>query len=81
MNKPMAEQRVIKLAKKILPGAAKAHVTRQSDLVMDLNADSMSLVALVFAMEEEFGVGATELSGLVTDSRTIGDLVAAVERL
>ena len=55
--------------------------TPQRDLVMDLNADSMSLVALVFAMEEEFGVGATELSGLVTDSRTIGDLVAAVEKL
>ena len=81
MTKTMAEQRVIKLAKKILPGAARAQVTRQSDLVMELNADSMSLVALVFAMEEEFGVGATELSGLVTDSRTIGDLVAAVERL
>jgi hypothetical protein len=32
-------------------------------------------------MEEEFGVGATQLSGLVTDSRTIGDLVAAVEQL
>ena len=81
MNKQGAEQRVIKLAKKILPGAAKANVTRNSDLVMDLNADSMSLVALVFAMEEEFGVGATQLSGLVTDSRTIGDLVAAVEGL
>ena len=81
MSKASPEQRVIKLARKILPGAAKANVTRNSDLVMDLNADSMSLVALVFAMEEEFGVGATALSGLVTDSRTIGDLVAAVEHL
>ena len=49
------------------------------DLITDLNADSLSLVSLIFAMEEEFHLETTELSGLATESRTIGDLVAAVE--
>jgi acyl carrier protein len=49
--------------------------------VMDLNADSLSLVSLIFAIEEDFGVATTELGSLVTESRTLGDLVGAVERL
>ena len=72
------EQRVFALAKKILPGAADRALTPDLDLVMDLNADSLSLVSLIFAIEEEFGVGTGELAPLVTDSRTLGDLVAAV---
>ena len=81
MTSPSVEQRVFSLARKILPGAANRTMTRDLDLVMDLNADSLSLVSLIFAIEEEFGVGATELGSLVTESRTVGDLVAAVERL
>jgi len=54
-------------------------LTRDSDLQSDLNADSLSLVSLVFAIEEEFGFESTELGSLVTESRTLGDLVAAVE--
>ena len=81
MSNPSAEQRVIKLARKILPGAAKANITRNSDLVMDLNADSLSVVTLVFAIEEKFGIETSQLGTLVTDSRTMGDLVTAVERL
>ena len=79
MSSPSVEQRVFSLAKKILPGAAGLTLTRDMDLMTDLNADSLSLVSLVFAMEEEFNLESTELSGLVTESRTIGDLVAVVE--
>jgi acyl carrier protein len=47
---------------------------------MDLNADSLSLVSLIYAIEEEFHMQTSELGALVSDSRTLGDLVAAVER-
>ena len=81
MNTRSAEQRIFLLANKILPGAANRTMTKDLDLVMDLNADSLSLVSLIFAIEEEFGVGTSELGSLVTESRTVGDLIAAVERL
>jgi acyl carrier protein len=75
-----AEQKIFALAKQILPGAAGKTLTRDSDLQADLNADSLSLVSLVFAIEEEFGFESTELGSLVTESRTLGDLVTAVEQ-
>jgi acyl carrier protein len=81
MSTPSVEQRVFSLARKILPGAANRTMAKDLDLVMDLNADSLSLVSLVYAIEEEFGVGTMELGSLVTESRTLGDLVTAVERL
>lgn len=74
-----AEQKILSLAKQILPGAAGQTLTRQSDLVADLNADSLSLVSLIFAIEEEFGFENSELGSLVTESRTLGDLMEAVE--
>jgi acyl carrier protein len=80
MNTQSAEQRVFALARKMLPGAANLTITGDMDLLTDLNADSLSLVSLIFAIEEEFGLESTELGALVTESRTIGDLVAAVER-
>ena len=73
------EQKVFSLARQILPGATGLTLTRDSDLQNDLNADSLSLVSLIFAIEEEFGFENTELGSLVTESRTLGDLVAAVE--
>jgi acyl carrier protein len=79
MNAQSAETRIFALARKMLPGAAKLTITRDMDLLTDLNADSLSLVSLIFAIEEEFGLETSELGSLVTESRTIGDLVAAVE--
>lgn len=79
MSTASVEQRVFSLVKKILPGAAGRTITRDLDLLTDLNADSLSLVSLIFAMEEEFGLETSTLGSLVTESRTVGDLVAAVE--
>lgn len=79
MSTASGEQRVFFLVKKILPGAAGRTITRDLDLLTDLNADSLSLVSLVFAMEEEFGLETSTLGSLVTESRTVGDLVTAVE--
>lgn len=73
------EQRVFSLVQKMLPGAANLTITREMDLLLDLNADSLSLVSLIFSMEEEFGLETSTLGGLVTESRTVGDLVTAVE--
>ena len=81
MSKRPVEQCVISLAKKILPGAANLAVTREMDLVMDLNADSLSLVSLIFAINEELGVGTADMGTLMTESRTVGDLISALERL
>ena len=81
MSKQSVEQCVISLAKKILPGAANRTITRDMDLVMDLDADSLSLVSLIFAINEELGVGTADMGMLVTESRTVGDLISAVERL
>jgi len=73
------EQRVFTLARKILPGAAQKDMSRDLDLVTDLNADSLSLVSLIYAIEEEFRMDTAELGSLVTESRTLGDLVDAVQ--
>jgi acyl carrier protein len=79
MSTQSIEQGVFALTRKMLPGAANKTITRDMDLLMDLEADSLSLVSLIFAIEEKFGIGASELGSLVTESRTVGDLVAAVE--
>jgi acyl carrier protein len=75
------EQKIFFLARQILPGAGGQTLTRESDLQNDLNADSLSVVSLIFAIEEEFGLENTQLGSLVTESQTLGDLVAAVEKL
>jgi acyl carrier protein len=79
MSAPSVEHRIFALARKMLPGAANLTMTRDMDLLTDLNADSLSLVSLIFAIEEEFGLKTSELGALATESRTIGDLVTAVE--
>jgi acyl carrier protein len=49
--------------------------------VTDLNADSMSLVSIIFSLDEKFGTGTDELGALVQQCRTVGDLVDVTERL
>ncbi len=41
----------------------------------------MSIVSIVFSLDEEFGVGTDEMGTVVQESRTVGDLIDAVERL
>ena len=75
------EQQIFTLIKTRLPGNAARTVTRDQDLVMDLGADSLSLVSLIFALDEKFGIGTDELGALVQECRTVGDLVDVTERL
>ena len=46
-------------------------ISMDSSFVDDLGADSVDLVELVMAMEEEFNVGEIDLTGL----KTVGDCV------
>jgi hypothetical protein len=41
----------------------------------------MAMVSLIFSIDEEFSIGADQLGDIVVDCRTVGDLIAATERL
>jgi acyl carrier protein len=56
-------------------------ITRDTDLVRDLDLDSMSMVSLIFSIDEAFHVGTDQIGDLVADCHTVGDLVGATERL
>ena len=54
-------------------------LTADTDMTTDLNVDSVSVMDLMFALEEEFDV-AVPLNDLA-DIRTIGELANLVEKL
>lgn len=58
-----------------------AAITRETDLVADLDADSMTMVSLIFSISEKFGVSTDHLGDILLNCRTVGDLIAATERL
>jgi acyl carrier protein len=80
MNNPSIESYVISLLSTSFPGRTKP-ITRETDLVSDLDADSMAMVSLIFAIDEEFQVGTDQLGELVVNCRTVDDLISATERL
>jgi len=80
MGTQSVENYVISLLSTTFPGRNQA-ITRETDLVADLDADSMAMVTLIFAIDEEFGVGTDQLGELVVNCRTAGDLISATERL
>jgi acyl carrier protein len=52
-------------------------VTMEAEFIGDLNADSLDLVEVIMALEQEFG---TEISDEVAESiRTVGDAVRYIE--
>lgn len=80
MRKQSVENYIIGLFAASFPGR-QAIITRATDLVTDLDADSMTMVSLIFSIDEKFGVGADQLGDLLLNCRTVGDLVSATERL
>lgn len=81
MKKQSPEIYIISLLETAFPGRKPGKITRDTDLVADLDADSMAMVSLIFAIDEEFGVGTDQLGELVVNCRTAGDLISATERL
>lgn len=81
MKEQSVESHVISLLNASFPGRSKGAITRETDLVTDLDADSMAMVSLLFAIDEEYSVGTDQLGELVVNCRTVGDLISATERL
>jgi acyl carrier protein len=48
-------------------------ITRETDLMNDLGADSLDLVELIMTLEEEYGVSATDES--VYEHKAVGELM------
>jgi acyl carrier protein len=80
MKKISVEEYVIDLFGTSFP-EHRAAITRNTDLVVDLDADSMTMVSLIFSINEKFGIGTDQLGDILLNCRTVGDLISATERL
>ena len=54
-------------------------ITRDTDLMNDLGADSLDLVELIMSLEEEYSVSATDES--VYERKTVGEISDYIETL
>jgi len=54
-------------------------ITRDTDLMNDLGADSLDLVELIMTLEEEYSVSATDES--VYEHKTVGEISDYIETL
>ena len=54
-------------------------ITRDTDLMNDLGADSLDLVELIMTLEEEYGVSVLDDS--VYENRTVGEIADYIESL
>lgn len=58
-------------------GISEDSINKDSDIIRDLGADSIDIVQLLMAMEDEFGVTVTEDDA---DSlKTVGDIVSLID--
>ena len=80
MKKQSIESYVLNLFAASFPERHVA-ITRDTDLVADLDADSMTMVSLIFSINETLGVSTDHLGDLLLNCRTVGDLISATERL
>ena len=81
MKKESLEEQIFVLLNNSFPQRSSGPITRETDLVRDLDADSMTMVSLIFSIDEQFQVGTDQLGDLITGCHTVGDLIAATERL
>ena len=54
-------------------------ITKDTDIINDLGADSLDLVELIMALEEEYGITISDES--VYEHKTVGDITSFVETL
>ena len=54
-------------------------ITRDTDIMNDLGADSLDLVELIMSLEEEYGINVTDES--VYEHKTVGDIADFIESL
>ncbi len=58
-------------------GIDRDAVSEDTDIVADLGADSLDIVEMLMALEEEYGV--TIEDSKMAELKTVGDVVACVE--
>ena len=56
-----------------------ATITRATDIMGDLGADSLDLVELIMTLEEEYGISVTDES--VYEHKTVGEIADFIESL
>jgi len=54
-------------------------ITRETDVMNDLGADSLDLVELIMMLEEEYGVSVTDES--VYERKTVGEIADFIESM
>ena len=54
-------------------------ITRNTDIMDDLGADSLDLVELIMTLEDEYGISVTDES--VYEHKTVGDIADFIESL
>lgn len=54
-------------------------ITRQTELMADLGADSLDLAELIVTLEEEHGISAPDDASF--ENKTVGDIVDYIETL
>jgi len=54
-------------------------ITRETDIMNDLGADSLDLVELIMTLEEEYGISVTDES--VYENKTVGEIADYIESL
>ena len=81
MKKESVEDQIFSLLNNTFPERTCGVITRDTDLARDLDADSMTMVSLIFSIDEKFHVGTDQLGDMVVSCHTVGDLITATERL
>ena len=81
MKTQSVEDHIFSLLNDTFPERSCETITRDMDLARDLGADSMTMVSLIFSIDEKFQVGTDQLGDLIVSCHTVGDLIAATERL
>ena len=59
-------------------GLDKANITPESDIIKDLGADSLDVVQMLMAMEDEFGITVSEDDA--ASLKTLADIVAVINK-
>ena len=54
-------------------------ITRDTDIMNDLGADSLDLVELIMTLEDEYGVSVTDES--IYEHKTVGEIADFIESL
>ena len=54
-------------------------ITRNTDIMSELGADSLDLVELIMTLEEEYGINVTDES--VYENKTVGEIADFIESL